>query len=334
MSGMSQRVGVAGAGAFGTALALVAARTGRGVALWGRDPGQVDAMRSAGENAAYLPGVAIPPEITVSSDPAILRGADLVLIVVPAQAARAAARQLTPDIADGAPVVACAKGIEQQTGLLQTEVLAECMPGRPIAALSGPGFAEEIARGLPTAVTIAAADIALAHRLCAALSSDTFRPYASDDLVGVELAGAVKNVLAIACGVVAGRGLGESARAALIARGLAEMTRLGVALGARAETFMGLAGVGDLVLTATSPKSRNTAFGIALGRGRHASDMMAKGAPLAEGAYTARIASDLAARHHVETPIVAAVAALVEGRLSVDAAIEALITRPLKAESD
>jgi glycerol-3-phosphate dehydrogenase (NAD(P)+) len=334
MSGRLQRVGVAGFGAFGTALALVAARAGRSVVLWGRDPRQVDMMRSARENAAYLPGVAIPPEIAVSSDPAILRDADLVLIAVPAQAARAAAKQLARNIADGAPVVACAKGIEQKTGFLQTEILAECMPGHPIAALSGPGFAEEIARGLPTAVTIAAAEIRLAHQLCAALSSDTFRPYASDDLAGVELAGAVKNVLAIACGVVAGRGLGESARAALIARGLAEMTRLGAALGARAETFMGLAGVGDLVLTATSPKSRNTAFGISLGLGRAIPELMIKGAPLAEGAYTARIASDLAERHHVETPIVAAVAALVEGRLSVDAAIEALITRPLKAESD
>jgi glycerol-3-phosphate dehydrogenase (NAD(P)+) len=325
-------VAIAGAGAFGTALALVAERAGRNVTLWGREP-HVSAIRTARENVAHLPGVKLPVPLAVTSDAAALRDAYLVLLAVPAQATRDAALALARYIGNGVPVVACAKGIERRSGLLQTEILAECLPGRPPAALSGPGFAEEIARGLPTAVTVAARELDLARSIAAALSSDSFRPYASDDLAGVELAGAVKNVLAIACGVVAGLRLGESARAALISRGLAEMTRLGVALGARPETFMGLAGVGDLVLTATSAKSRNTAFGMALAEGRSAAELLAAGAPLAEGAYTARIAAELAQRHGVDGPIVAAVAAVVEGRLSVADAVEGLVRRRLRTEN-
>jgi glycerol-3-phosphate dehydrogenase (NAD(P)+) len=230
------------------------------------------------------------------------------------------------------PVVACAKGIERTTGRRQTEIIAEMLPGVRPAALSGPGFAEEIARGLPTAVTVAAADIGTARALAEALSSERFRPYASDDAVGVEFGGAAKNVLAIGCGIVAGRGLGESARAALIARGLAEMTRLGVALGARAETFMGLSGLGDLVLTATSGKSRNTAFGMALGRGAKPADLLGPDKPLVEGAQTAQICASLAERHGIDAPIIAAVAAIIGGSLSIEAAIEGLIARPLKEE--
>jgi glycerol-3-phosphate dehydrogenase (NAD(P)+) len=327
-----RHVAVAGAGAFGTALAVVAVRAGRRVTLWARSRAQVEAIRASRSNAAYLPGVTLPAELQLSADVAAFRDADIVLLVTPAQTTRQVAGALAAEIPPGTPVIACAKGIEQGTGRLQTDILGECIPQARPAALSGPGFAEEIAAGLPTAVTVAAADISVAHALSAALAWDGFRPYATDDLVGVEVGGAVKNVLAIACGVVAGRGLGESARAALISRGLAEMTRLGVALGARAETFMGLAGVGDLVLTATSAHSRNTAFGMALGRGASAAGLMAKGAPLAEGAYTARIAADLAARNGVETPIVAAVANVVEGRLGVEEAIERLVRRPLKAE--
>jgi glycerol-3-phosphate dehydrogenase (NAD(P)+) len=230
-------------------------------------------------------------------------------------------------------VLACAKGIEDGTGLLQTEIIALCIPQARPAVLSGPGFAEEIARALPTAVTIAAADIALAHRLCTALSSDTFRPYASADVVGVELGGAAKNVLAIACGIVAGRGLGESARAALIARGLAEIMRLGAALGARPETFMGLSGLGDIVLTATSAQSRNTGFGAALARGRTVADLMAAGAPLAEGAHTAPVIAALARKHGVDTPVLAAIASVIGGAATVDEAIESLISRPLRPEA-
>jgi glycerol-3-phosphate dehydrogenase (NAD(P)+) len=325
-------VGVAGAGSFGTALALVAHKAGRQVTLWGRNPAQMDAIRSERENKAYLPGVLIPPDLRLTAQYSELRDAGLLLLAVPAQATRATVEHLGVHLKSGVVVLACAKGIEGSTGLLQAEVIGECLPEARLAALSGPGFAEEIAAGLPTAVTIAAGDIALAERLCAALSTDTFRPYATDDLVGVELGGAVKNVLAIACGMAIGRGLGEGARAALIARGLAEMTRLGAALGARPETFMGLAGVGDLVLTATSGQSRNTGFGHSLGRGSPLAELTGPGAPLVEGFHSARIAADLATRHGVEAPVIAAVADILEGRCDIDAAMSALLSRPLKRE--
>ena len=332
MSGF-ERVAVAGAGAFGTALALVAHRAGCPTTLWARDPRQAEQIGSTGENLAYLPAIAIPPGILVTADPAALRAADLILLAAPAQATRLLLAALASSGADGPVVVACAKGIESATGRLQAEVIAECCPQARAAALSGPGFAEEIARGLPTALTIAAGELALARTIAAALSSDALRLYASDDMVGVELGGALKNVLAIACGVVAGRGLGESARAALIARGLAEMMRLGAAFGARPETFMGLSGLGDLVLTATSPKSRNTAFGMELGRGGSVAELLRAGAPLAEGAHSAAIADELARRAGADAPITAAVAALVAGRIGVDEAIGGLVSRPLKAEN-
>ncbi len=332
MSGL-EHVVIAGAGAFGTALAVVADKAGRRVTLFARDQAQADTIAATRENARYLPGVTLPASIEVTTDPKSFRRADLVLLAAPAQATRAVATMLARKIPAGTPVVATAKGIEQGSGKLQAEIIVEILPNARPAALSGPGFAEEIARGFPTAVTIAAGDLELAHALSAALATETFRPYASDDLVGVELGGAIKNVLAIACGVVAGRGLGESARAALIARGLAEMMRLGAALGARAETFMGLAGVGDLVLTATSPHSRNTAFGMALGRGEPISALLAPGAPLVEGAHTAKIAAELARRKSVDAPIIAAVAAVIDGKISVDAAIDGLVSRPLKQET-
>jgi glycerol-3-phosphate dehydrogenase (NAD(P)+) len=328
-----EHVAVAGAGAFGTALALVALRAGRQVTLWARDRQQAARIASTRENGVYLPGVTIPGEIGVTADAAAFRAADFVLLAAPAQAARVACATLTGKIRPGIPVISCAKGIEQGSGLLQSEIIAAALPDAVPAALSGPGFAEEIAAGLPTAVTIAAADVGLAHALCAALSSDSFRPYASGDLVGVEFAGAAKNVLAIACGIVAGRALGESARAALIARGLAEMTRLGTALGARPETFVGLSGLGDLVLTATSEKSRNTTFGMALGRGRSAAELLDDRAPLVEGAYTAGVAAELAKKLRVDAPITAAVAAVIKGDVAVDDAIGGLISRPLKEES-
>jgi glycerol-3-phosphate dehydrogenase (NAD(P)+) len=271
------RVVVAGAGAFGTALALAARRAGRDVTLWARDPVQAEATRSSRENQRYLPGVTIPPEVAISAEPGVFRGADIILLAVPSQSTRALLQQLAAEIPAGVTLVACSKGIEHGTGLLQTGIIAELLPSARPAALSGPGFAEEIAAGLPTAVTIAASSIGLADQLCTALSSDAFRCYSSDDLVGVELGGAAKNVLAIACGIVAGLKLGESARAALIARGLAEMMRLGAALGGRPETFMGLSGLGDLVLTATSGQSRNMAFGVALGHGRTPGELLGQG---------------------------------------------------------
>ena len=323
-------IAIVGAGAFGTALAIVAARRGR-VILWGRDVSHLAALRDRRENRRHLPGIRLPDRIAPTGDLSLVAEAEIVLIAVPSQATREIAEHLAPHLRTSAIVVACAKGIERETGLRQSEVLRESVPGCAPAALSGPGFADEIARGLPTAVTVAAGDLDLAYKIAAALSAESFRPYASDDLVGVEIGGAAKNVLAIACGIVAGRGLGESARAALISRGLIEMTRLGVALGARPETFMGLSGLGDLVLTATGARSRNTAYGIALGSGRNPAEL-GDAAPLAEGVFTARIAARLAAELGIETPIMAAVADIVDGALPVDAAIERLIRRPLKAE--
>jgi glycerol-3-phosphate dehydrogenase (NAD(P)+) len=329
---MTGRVVIAGAGAFGTALSLVALRAGRDVTLFARDPVLAEEIGHSRENERYLRDATLPPEISVTADQKAFREAELVLLVVPSQATRGTLKTLQPDIPPSIPILACAKGIERETGLLQSEIIAELMPEALPAALSGPGFAEEIAHGLPTAVTVAADDLTLAHQLSAALAGERFRPYASDDLAGVELGGALKNVFAIAAGIVAGRALGESARAALIARSLAEMVRLGTALGARRETFMGLSGLGDLVLTATSRHSRNLAFGMALGEGRHAADLLVEGMPLAEGAHTARIAADLASRHAVDAPVVTAVAAIIDGLISVDAAIDGLVSRPLKAE--
>ena len=329
-----ERVAIAGAGAFGTALAVVADRAGRKVTLLARDANAAQAMQELRENTRHLPGVELPRSIEVTADPSGIAYADVMLLAAPAQSTRDLLAKLAPQIRDRIPVIAAAKGIEQGSGKLQTEIIAEMLPAVRPAALSGPGFADEIARGLPTAVTIAAADLPLAHALAVALATDAFRPYASDDLVGVELGGAVKNVLAIAAGIVAGRVLGESARAALIARGLAEMMRLGAALGARPETFMGLSGLGDLVLTATSRHSRNLAFGMALGEGQRPADLLAAGMPLAEGAHTATVAAELAKQRRVDMPITAAVAAIIAGRLGVEAAIEGLVSRPLKSETE
>jgi glycerol-3-phosphate dehydrogenase (NAD(P)+) len=327
------RIGVIGAGAFGTALAQVAARGGHDVALWARDPAEAGRMADTRENAARLPCVALSRAIRPTADLGEAAASDILLLSVPSQATDEVAARLSPHVAPGTPVVACAKGLARGGGRIQTDILAARLPQARAAALSGPGFAAEIARGLPTAVTVAAGDLALASHLAGALSAEGFRAYASDDVIGVELGGALKNVLAIACGVVAGRRLGESARAALIARGLAEMTRLGVAMGARRETFMGLSGLGDLVLTATSAQSRNLRFGAALGEGRTAREMMAEGRPLAEGAFTADVAARLARAHGLDMPVTFAVAAVIEGTLPVDAAIEGLVSRPLRPEN-
>jgi glycerol-3-phosphate dehydrogenase (NAD(P)+) len=331
MSGI-ERVAIAGSGAFGTALAVVAAQAGRRATLFARDAEQARIIASTHQNIRHLPGLKLPAEIEVTSDPLAFGNADVVILAAPAQATRALAGLLAKNIREGTPVIAAAKGIERETGKLQTQIVEEIVPHAVPAVLSGPGFAEEIARGLPTAVTIAAADIRLARELTAALATDTFRPYAGDDPIGVELGGAIKNVLAIACGVVAGRRLGESARAALIARGLAEMMRLGGALGARPETFMGLSGLGDLVLTATGTHSRNLKFGIALGEGHSAAALLGPGEPLVEGAHTARVAAQIARRLNVDAPILSAIADVIDGIVSVDVAIAGLLARPLTSE--
>lgn len=327
------RVVVLGGGAWGTALALVAARAGRDAILWARDPETVRAIAETGTNPRYLPGLALDPRLRATGDLAAVTAADLVVSAVPAQATRSTLASLAPHLRPGTPVVVAAKGIEHGTGALMTEVVAAALPQARPAMLSGPSFADDVARGLPTALTIAAADGILAEALAAALVSSTFRPYASTDLTGVQVGGALKNVLAIAAGIVIGRGLGASAQAALTARGFAELRRLGRALGAEPETLMGLSGLGDLVLSSTSRQSRNFSLGIGIGEGRTVADLTGSGAKLAEGVHTAGVALDLAARHGVELPITGAVAAVLAGRLSVDAAVDGLMSRPLRRES-
>lgn len=321
-------IGIAGAGAWGTALALAVARAGQPVRLWARDRDHAATMAASRENRRYLPGVALPGGIEISADLGTLAGAEPLLLAVPAQAARALMRRIA---GYAGRAVICAKGLEQASGLRLSEVLGTELPGAVAAELSGPSFAREVALGLPTALTIAAGRYEDAAALAELLASPGFRLYPSDDLLGVELGGAVKNVIAIAAGVVSGRGLGENARAALITRGLAEMARLGEALGARRETLMGLSGLGDLMLTATSLTSRNTRFGHELGLGRAPAELLAPGQALSEGAYTAEAVCRLARNVGVELPISQAVRAIVAGEMSIDAAIEALLTRPLAA---
>jgi glycerol-3-phosphate dehydrogenase (NAD(P)+) len=327
-AGAIRRIAVVGAGAWGTALAQTAARGGCEVILWGRDAQAMAAIARERRNPR-LPGVAIDPWIEAVAELARTAAADVVLLAVPAQSLREVCGSLPQG---GAPLVIAAKGFEAASGKRLSEVVGEVCPGRPMAALSGPNFAGEVAMGLPAASTLGCPDPALGRRLAEALSSRRFRVYWSADLVGVEAGGALKNVLAIAAGAVMGRGLGENARAALISRGLAELARLGEAMGGRRETLMGLSGLGDLVLTATSLTSRNAAFGHALGRGALPAALKARPGPLAEGVFTAGAAVRLAHQHGVEVPICATVDDVLEGRIDIDAAIERLMTRPLKAE--
>ena len=327
-----ERIGIVGAGAWGTALAATARRAGRDVVLWARDPDVAEGINLRNENRLYLPGVPLDPEVRATAEPADLAEAEVLLMVVPAQHLRAVSAQLADHIPEGRPVVVCAKGIEQESGQLMTEVLAETLPGRPLAVLSGPNLATEIACGLPAATTLAAEDEALAERLAAALGSKTFRPYISPDPVGAQIGGAVKNVIAIACGIVGGRRLGSNARAALITRGLAEVVRLGRAKGARAETLMGLSGLGDLTLTCTSITSRNHSLGRALGEGQALDEIMAKRRSVAEGVFSAQAVVALAETLNVEMPISAAVDAILNHGAGIDETIEALLARPFRPE--
>ncbi|QIB33265.1 NAD(P)H-dependent glycerol-3-phosphate dehydrogenase [Ancylobacter pratisalsi] len=323
-----QRIGIAGAGAWGTALANAAARAGRDVVIWGRDAGAMETMRRARENRVHLRGVTLAPSVSPSSSLHSLSGCDAVLLVVPAQATRTVAAELRSHLPPGTPLVACAKGIERGTTLFMTQVLADACPSAVPAILSGPSFAADVAAGLPTAVTLASQELDLAEALATALGSASFRLYHSDDVRGVEIGGATKNVLAIAAGIVAGRGLGASAGAALIARGFAELTRFGRAFGARPETLTGLSGLGDLILTCSSPQSRNYALGLSIGKdgGFHPSGK------LAEGALTANVLVAMAEAKAVEMPLAQAVEAVLSGRCTVEEAIGSLLARPQKAE--
>ena len=319
-------VAVIGAGAWGTALAAVAARAGRRVTLYARSSASVARMKATHENLR-LPGIRLEKGIEITGDVKLAAQADVILIATPAQSLREAVTALAPYLKQATPVVACAKGIERGSHKFMTDVIAETAPAAIPAILSGPSFADDVARGLPTAVTLAAKDEALAAALVQALGSSTFRPYHTTDIRGVEIGGAAKNVLAIAAGIAVGRKLGASAQAALTTRSFTELSRLGRACGARAETLTGLSGLGDLILTCSSLQSRNFALGIALGRGE---------APppgkLAEGQFTAPVLVELAASQGVDMPVSNAVAAILAGKITIDAAIEGLLTRPFKAE--
>ena len=326
-------IGILGGGAWGTALAQVCARAGLSPLIWAREAEVVEAIASTGQNPLFLPGVTLDAAVRSTSNARDLLAAEAILAVVPAQHLRATLTELASDMPAGLPVVLCAKGVEAGSLKLMTEVLAETAPRAAPAVLSGPSFAAEVARGLPTAVTLAAADIGLARTLAATIATPTFRPYVSGDMIGAEAGGAIKNVLAIACGVADGRDLGRSAQAALITRGFAELTRLAVALGGEAETVAGLCGLGDLVLTCSSETSRNMSLGLAIGRGASLEEALAGRLSVAEGVASAPAVTELARRLGVETPICEAVRAILGGELEVGPAIAALLARPLKAEA-
>jgi glycerol-3-phosphate dehydrogenase (NAD(P)+) len=326
-------VGVIGGGAWGTALAQVCARAGRQVTLWARESEVVEAVNVRHENSAFLAGIPLDPMIRATGDIADLGGSDLVLAVAPAQHTRASLAAFAPHARDGVPILLCSKGVEQGSLKLMTQVLAETVPQAQPAVLSGPSFAGEVARGLPTAVTLACPESGCAEDLAEAIATPTFRPYFATDMIGAEAGGAVKNVLAIACGIVEGRGLGRSAHAALITRGFSELTRLAIALGGQAETVAGLCGLGDLVLTCSSPQSRNMSVGLALGGGQTLEQALAGKLSVAEGVASAPAVRALARKLGVETPICEAVAAILAGEVGVDDAIRGLLSRPLREEN-
>lgn len=319
-------IGIAGAGAYGTALAVALAREGREVRLWARDPADIAAMRDSGQNAERLPGVMLPDGLTPTADIADLDGAEAILLSTPMQALRGFLAGPGARF-DGLALVACSKGVDLATLTGPCAVIHAACPSSKVALLTGPSFAADIARGLPTALTLACADEGEGERLQHLLSTPVLRLYRASDVTGAELGGALKNVIAIAAGVVIGAGLGDSARAALMTRGYAEMVRLAVHLGARAETLAGLSGFGDLVLTCTSSQSRNFRYGVALGEG-HAFDPTVT----VEGAATARAVADLSRRDGIDMPVTRMVAALVEGRIALSDAVTALLSRPLKPE--
>lgn len=327
-----RKIGIIGAGAWGTALAVTCRRAGREVVLWAHEPEVARAVAETRENSRYLPGLTLPEGIVATTDLAAAADAEAVLLVTPAQVLRPVCGRLAPLWRAGTPALICAKGIEENSFALMSEAAAEALPGQPLAVLSGPTFAAEVARGLPTAVTLACADAELGGRLVAAIGTQAFRPYLSDDVVGAQIGGAVKNVLAIGCGIVEGRGYGDNARAALITRGLAEIARLAVARGARAETLTGLSGLGDLILTAASQQSRNYSLGCELGRGEALADILGRRASVAEGVYTARSVVGLAARLGVEMPICEAVDAILHHGAAVDETVAGLLARPFRSE--
>jgi glycerol-3-phosphate dehydrogenase (NAD(P)+) len=330
-----KRIGVIGGGAWGTALAALSASNDPGqgdTLLWARNAEVVDNINAQHRNTLYLPDVELPANLKATSDLAALKDCDALVLAVPAQTLRTFAQEIWKTLPGHAPLVIAAKGVEIGSGKLPGEVLHDVLPARPVAILTGPTFASEVARGLPAAATLACADATLGAALVQRLGRPTFRPYLSDDVTGAQIGGAVKNVLAIACGIVMGRKLGDNARAALITRGLAEMSRLGLSLGAKRETLMGLSGLGDLVLTCTGPQSRNLSLGIALGEGKSLAEVMAGRRTVAEGVHTAQAIDTLARAHHIEMPICQAVDAVLHRGAGIEAMLTALLARPFKIE--
>jgi len=326
------KLGIVGGGAWGTALGCIGARAGCEVRLWAREPEVVTEINEAHRNSLFLDGVPLEPDLRATAELAETAEADAVLLAVPAQHLRATAKALAPALDRATPLVVCAKGIEGSTGCLMSELLAEICPDNPVAVLSGPTFAGEVARGLPAAVTLACADPALGERLTGLIGQPTFRPYYAPDVIGAQIGGAIKNVLAIACGVVAGLALGENARAALITRGLAEMTRFGLARGAKRETLTGLSGLGDLILTCSSEQSRNFSLGAAVGAGRSAEEILGERRSVAEGYYTAEVLGRLGRKSRVDMPITEAVDAILHRGAEVAGVVRALLGRSFKRE--
>jgi glycerol-3-phosphate dehydrogenase (NAD(P)+) len=327
-----KKAGVIGGGAWGTALAQVCARAGLQTTLWAREADVVASVNASHENATFLPGIVLDAGIRATDDFDDLSASDLVLAVAPAQHLRSTLTAFAPHVRHGLPILLCSKGVEQVSLKLMTEVLAETIPQATPAVLSGPSFAGEVARGLPTAVTLACPGEGCAEALGALIATPTFRPYFATDMIGAEAGGAVKNVLAIACGIVEGRGLGRSAHAALITRGFSELTRIAVALGGEASTVAGLCGLGDLVLTCSSPQSRNMSVGLALGKGLTLEEALSGKLSVAEGVASAPAVRQLAQKLGVDTPICAAVAAILAGEVGVDDAIRGLLSRPIREE--
>lgn len=325
---MSKNIAILGGGAWGTALACMAAQNGHQVLLYARDQATVDDINHNRKNKRYLGEIILHENLRATSNPAeALQKADTVLAVIPAQLMAAALQDLKPLIPENCPVVLCAKGIERSTGRLMSQIIADILPDHPIAALSGPSFASDVARGLPTAVTIACENIAIADDLASQFSGQTFRCYSSDDLIGVEIGGALKNVIAVAAGATIGKGLGASAQSALVTRAFAELRRIAKAFGGRPETLMGLSGLGDLMLSCSSPQSRNYSYGLALGRGEPLHGLL-----LAEGVATAPVIAELCLQKQINAPIITTVAALLDDSITIDAAVTGLLSRPLKNE--
>jgi len=326
------KITVIGGGAWGTALATMTARAGRDVLLWARESNVVTSINEHHENKDFLPGIPLEKELRATGNIADAADADIILLVVPAQFIRSIALEVKPYLKGRPPIVLCAKGIEQSSGKLMNEVMTEILPKNPFVVLSGPTFASEVARGMPSAVTIASKYQQVGQNVAETLGQPTFRPYLSRDVIGAEVGGAVKNVLAVACGIIAGLGLGENARAALITRGLAEMVRFGETLGAKRETMMGLCGLGDLILTCSSAQSRNMSLGMALGQGKTVEEIMSSRNSVAEGYHTAGILAEIAMRKNIEMPIAGAVNKILHHGGDVKKNVQALMSRPYVSE--